>query len=332
MDIAVIIILISGISGLIIVYLIRKKDNIVHKTEVQKFHFSLLQFLFMGNSSIKHIYKENLVIEQGEKVQIILKEIKKTKDNSLVLSKLYELFCEFDLIDFELQEYRRGSYNKKIEVIRNLSLVKTEDVKRVLLSILERDEDPQIVLETGRALLKFLDGKVFYDVVLNISHLPENFTESVIDIVYGFACRLPAAEIEERAVSKDIIKEVSSRYLDFLFGDSVKKVISGAYTLGFFKVRETSNFLIDRLNSFSDNEASIHILKALKKLRDVESASQIYNFILSKHDTFLIQEALSTLKSFGLEGNKYLIELSKSERLILSVFAKAYIDSSFNAT
>jgi hypothetical protein len=331
MNIIGILILVLGIAGLSYIYLVRKRARNTQKLDIQKFNFCLLRALFLDNLENTEIYNVANRIEQPILARIIFNEIEKSKDNKPLLEKLYKIFDDLGLVDFKLKEYRRANIPKKIRIIYELSLVKTEKVKKLLLSILKRNESYQIVLEAGKILVGFLDGDIFYDFVLSTLKMPSEFNEHIINITCEYASKLIDAEFNNKEIDKNLRNEIYNKYLGFLFDEKKNFVIAAAYTLGYFKICEANEFLLDRMNSFSDRNVLIQLLKAIRKMGCVDSVQKIYTFILDKSDTVLIQEALLTLKAFGEAGEKCVVSLSNSQNVLLSVLAKAYLGSLENA-
>lgn len=326
-DIIGITILILGLFGLSLIYLLRKREENIQKLNIQKFNFCLLQNLYLDSSNNNEIFDIAEKIEKSVLIKKLLSEIEKSKNNKSLLEKLYKIFDDLDLIDFELMNYRNSNIPEKAKIISDLSLVKTEKVKNILLSILERNESYQIVLETGKVLVDFMDENVFLVFVVNTLNITLELSEKIVEVVCEYASKLPNAELREEKLDKNLRNEIYNKYLTLLFDERNNYTIASAYTLGYFKFYEACEFILDRLNTSTDSDVLIQLIRALRKIGCIESAEQIYRFILDKSDMALIQEALSTLKTFGKFGEKFLTSLSDSKNQLLSVLAQSYLSS-----
>jgi hypothetical protein len=327
-DKVTIIILIIGILGLLTAYIFRNNVKKGDKFLIKKIKFSLLNYLYINESELKKFSADFSNLDNELKMKIILSELKKTKNDITTQNKLLILLNNFNLLEYELQMFRKGNEEQKIKIINDLSYINSDNITKIFTEILDRDESEEIKLETISALLEQNEIKLIPKIIQTCIKFKRYNYQKLIEILYKLSCKYPDMTIDQTISIDNIsLKEVINFFLTFLFSEDTKAALVGAFFLGYFQTTNTSKFLVDKLNSQYNKNLNLVILKTLKKIGDVTTSNDIYNFILkiNNNDTGLIQEGLQTLKSLGHNGEKYIRQLLSSDNAVTSIMAKSYL-------
>lgn len=260
--------------------------------------------------------------------RFMIREINKTKNSQDTNEKLLTLFREFKLVEFCKSTYLKATSERKIKLIEDFMLLPMQEIYDLLLPILSGNYPIPVKLSAIKSLTQSGFQENAVQIMLALSSMPEAYNKEISEILLRLSQTHPFDTISPSStIDTSVQPTLSKRFISLLFQEDCIQSIAGAYMIGFLRVKSASRFLAEKLMNCENKEGQIAVLIALRKLNDVDTSTDLVQFLTQKEklSTDSIQECLNTLQSYGLVGQRQIEKLSSSSVPILKVMAKSFL-------
>lgn len=325
------ILLILGIIGLIVIIILKRPEKKVKSSVTfSKFSFLIMNYLYIDEKFHDKLLEDANKLDKDKLYRFMVREIHKTKDSEEINKKILNLFQEFHLIEFTKSTFLKSNSERKIRMMEDFGDLTFVEISDLLHPIIFENHPPIMKINAIRAITKKGINSKFLEMLVIMSSFPESLDVEISETIYNISHTNPNEIIlDPSMVSLENQPILSNRFISLLFKTEYKHCIAGAYIIGYLRVKSAAKFLIERLEQCEEKEAMIVILKALYKIADMETASGIYEFILSKKkiDTDVLHESLKVLNNLGIIGSRFLTKLTESDNPMIKIIAKSYNSS-----
>jgi hypothetical protein len=280
------------------------------------------------------LYHDKLVedagkLDQDKLYRFMIREINKTKDSKEINEKLLTLFREFKLVEYCKATYLKSNSDRKLKLMEDFMLLPIQEISDLMIPILTSSLPVPVKLAATKSLTHHGLKENAIQILLALSSLPESSNKEIAEILFHISRICPGDAVSSSSIIDTNVQPIlSNRFISLLFQPDTKECIAGAYMIGYLRVKSASRFLAERLASCEDKEAQIAILIALRKVNDVDSSNDLYQFLQTREklETEVIRECLTTLNQFGLVGRRFIEKLTSSDKPILKVMAKSFLN------
>jgi hypothetical protein len=313
----------------VLVFLLRIPERKEKTTiSLSKFSFLLMNYLYLDAEFYDKLVEDARKLDQEELYRFMIREINKTKESKEINDKLLFLFREFKLIDYCKVTYAKSNSDRKLKLIEDFMLLPFHEIQELMTPLLTSNFPIQVKLAAIRSLSHLGLANNDIQILLTLSSFPESSNQEIADILYHLSQIRPLDTISNPSIIDTNVQPIlSNRFISLLFQPDTKECIAGAYMIGYLRVKSCSRFLVERLASSEAKEEQIVILIALRKVNDIESSIDLYQFLVTqeKLETDVIRECLTTLNQFGLVGKRFIEKLTTSQKPILKVMSKSFL-------